>query len=108
MPRKLLGLFAICVFVTGCNPSEYTIEPIEAWAVDAETGEPIEGANVVATWALYTDHWHGSTFYEMLEVKEAVTDKNGRFSFPGFRLRNAQRQSSTRFCTPSRLKSRYL
>ena len=76
-------------FIAGCHSPVYTIEPFEAWAVDAETGEPVEGANVVATWALF-DAWylHSSAFLEMPEVKEAVTDKNGRFSFPGFKLYN--------------------
>ena len=89
MKRILVGLIVLMPFITGCHSPIYTIEPFEAWAVDAETGEPIEGANVVATWALF-DAWylHSSAFLEMPEVKEAVTDKNGRFSFPGFKLYN--------------------
>ncbi|MCY7387277.1 MAG: carboxypeptidase-like regulatory domain-containing protein [Burkholderiales bacterium] len=88
MKRVLFGLFVLLPLFAGCHSPVYTIEPFEAWAVDAESGDPIEGANVVATWALFEDGWHGHHFREMLEVKETVTDKNGRFAFPGFKLYN--------------------
>lgn len=88
MKRILFGLFIVLPLIAGCHSPVYTIEPFEAWAVDAETGEPVEGANVVATWALFEGTFHGHPFREMLEVKEAVTDKDGRFAFPGFKLYN--------------------
>ena len=89
MRRILLGLFILLPLIVSCHSPVFTIKPFEAWAVDAETGEPIEGAIVVATWALFKDAVHGGAkFQEMLEVKEAVTDKNGHFAFRGFQLKN--------------------
>lgn len=87
MKRTLLALIFLLSLI-GCHSPVYTIEPFESWVVDEETGEPIEGANVVATWALFEDGWHGHHFREMVEVKEAVTDKNGRFAWPGFKFYN--------------------
>jgi len=62
----------------------YQIDPIEAQVVDAETGEPIEGANVIAHWQLVVGGLDGPSNSGQLEVKETVTDKDGRFSFDGF------------------------
>lgn len=88
MKNILLSLLLAFPLLSGCHSPYYTIEPFEAWAVDAESGEPIEGAVVVATWALFEDGLHGHHFREMVEVKETVTDKNGRFAFPGFKFYN--------------------
>ena len=62
----------------------YQFDPIEAWVVDAETGKPIEGAVVTANWELVKGSLDGPRYYGQLEVKETVTDKNGRFFFEGF------------------------
>ncbi len=62
----------------------YQFDPIEAWVVDAETGKPIEGAVVTANWELVKGSLDGPRYYGQLEVKETVTDANGRFFFDGF------------------------
>ncbi len=62
----------------------YQLDPIEAWVVDAETGKPIEGAVVTANWELVKGSLDGPRYFGQLEVKETVTDKNGRFFFEGF------------------------
>ena len=63
----------------------YTSDPIEAWVVDAETGLPIEGAVVTANWQLVAFGFDtGGRKLRQLAVMETVTDKNGRFAFPGF------------------------
>ncbi len=62
----------------------YQFDPIEAWVVDAETGKPIEGAVVTANWELVKGSLDGPRYYGQLDVKETVTDKNGRFYFEGF------------------------
>src|SRR5262249_44126815 len=68
-----------------CGSPYYTAEPIEAWVVDAETGKPIEGAVVTANWQLVSTSLDtGGRKLRQLEVMETTTDKNGRFSFPGF------------------------
>ena len=86
--RFLLKLFAItllCVGTGACADLYYTIAPIEAWVVDAETGVPIEGAVVTANWQLVGFGFDtGGRKLGQLEVMETVTDKAGRFSFPGF------------------------
>ena len=64
-----------------CSNS-YSAKPIEAWVVDAETKQPLEGVNVVAHWGLSYGLEGGGS--DTLTVSEAVTDKNGRFYFPGW------------------------
>jgi hypothetical protein len=77
-------LFAAAL--AACDGSPYYIsDPIEAWVVDAETGQPIEGAIVTANWQLISFGLDtgGRKLYQ-LEVMETVTDSKGRFHFPGF------------------------
>ena len=62
----------------------YQFAPIEATVVDAETGVPIEGAVVTANWELVKGSLDGPRYFGQLDVKETVTDKNGRFRFEGF------------------------
>ena len=83
-----LNLFAITLLCVGTAAGAdlyYTIAPIEAWVVDAETGAPIEGAVVTANWQLVGFGFDtGGRKLGQLEVMETVTDKAGRFFFPGF------------------------
>ena len=60
----------------------YSAEAIEAWVVDAETNQPIEGVIVVAHWQLYGG-LHPDNAGE-LTILETVTDKAGRFHFPAW------------------------
>lgn len=50
---------------------------------DADTGEPIEGAVVVAYW--HDEKWipFGEWITKLKDVKEALTDKNGEWSIRG-------------------------
>ena len=84
---RLVRTFLLVV-VTGlqaCGDLYYTAAPIEAWVVDADTGAPIEGAVVTANWQLVAFGFDtGGRKQGQLEVMETVTDKNGRFHFPGF------------------------
>lgn len=67
------------------TPLTYSAEPIEAWVVDAETKQPLEGVIVTANWELRGGPSPGgSTPAGQLMVMEAVTDKNGRFHFPAW------------------------
>jgi hypothetical protein len=71
--------------LNACGSPYYTADPIEAWVVDAETGKPIEGAIVTANWQLLAGSLDtGGRKLRQLEVMETVTDRNGRFFFPGF------------------------
>jgi hypothetical protein len=80
--RVLLALLAIPL--SSCGAPFYTAEPIQAWVVDAETNQPIEGAIVVANWQLVRGGLDGPRYQGQLEVKEVVTDKAGRFDLEGF------------------------
>src|SRR5881397_1993605 len=84
--RKIALVVLIIVALNACGGSlYYTSDPIEAWVVDAETGKPIEGAVVTANWQLVAMSLDtGGRKLRQLEVMETVTDKNGRFLFPGF------------------------
>lgn len=91
MPKFLVVLIALVLLLAGCNSPVFIIEPFEARVVDADTGEPIQGAYVVANWALFEAGGTMHTvriFREQLAVKETATDQNGRFSFEGFTKTN--------------------
>jgi hypothetical protein len=63
------------------GPPTYSAEAIEAWVVDEDTGEPLEGVIVTANWEL--KGWHTDLPGQM-RVMETVTDATGRFSFPAW------------------------
>lgn len=91
MSKLFLTLIAFIPMLAGCHSPVFILEPFEAHVVDAETGEPIEGAFIVANWALFETGGTMHTvrkFREQLEVKETVTDKNGHFAFAGFTKTN--------------------
>lgn len=78
-------LAGIAILCSACllGPPVYMAEPIEGRVVDAETGQPIEGAVVVATWRtlrLGVDTHEGPT----LKVLETTTDADGRYRLPGW------------------------
>jgi hypothetical protein len=76
-----LGTLAL----NACGSPYYTSDPIEARVVDADTGQPIEGAIVTANWQLIGPSLDtGGRKVGQLEVMETVTDKDGRLFFPGF------------------------
>lgn len=84
----VLLLIALCP-LQACS-LWYSAEAIEAWVVDKETNQPIEGVIVVAHWQLYGG-LHPDDAGE-LTILETVTDKAGRFHFPawGPRLSSAR------------------
>ena len=66
----------------------YRAEAIEGWVGDSETGKPIEGVIVVAHWQLKGGFEGGNPVGE-LKILEAITDQNGRYSFPAWGLKFA-------------------
>ena len=86
MRGLIVAALGIVLAVGACAMGSpyYTAEPFSAQVVDAETGKPIEGAIVVANWELVRGGLDGAHHVGQLEVKEAVTDANGRFAFEGF------------------------
>ena len=87
---KLLLLIIATLSISACafGRPYYTSLPINARVVDAETNEPIEGAIVTANWHLVKGGLDGPRHVGQLEVMETVTDKYGKFSFPGFTKAN--------------------
>ena len=84
-PLKIVLLAMCAMAIGGCGSPYYTVDPIEAWVVDADTGQPLEGAVVTANWQLVSPGLDtGGRKLHQLEVMETVTDKNGRFFLPGF------------------------
>src|SRR5882724_5458816 len=82
---KYFVLMITALALSACGSPYYTSDPIEAWVVDADTGQPIEGAVVTANWQLVGFSFDtGGRKLGQLEVMETETDKNGRFYFPGF------------------------
>lgn len=61
-------------------PQTYAAEETRARIVDEGTGEPIEGAVVVAQWILAVISGRGPTMH----IAEAVTDKIGEFVIPAW------------------------
>lgn len=66
----------------------YSAAPISARVVDAETGKPLAGVNVVAQWQL-EGGLEGSNGLGALTVLEAETDADGRFQLPGWGPKDA-------------------
>ncbi len=75
-------LLALLLPLSACA-TKYSAEPIQAWVVNDETSQPMEGVVVVAHWQLEGGLEGGSNAGQMM-VMEAVTDATGKFSFPGW------------------------
>ena len=76
MKIKLMFLSMTLLFITtGCYAE------ITGTVVDAETGEPIEGAVVLVEWTVTKGI--GLTYHESYKVIEAVTDKEGKVTISG-------------------------
>src|SRR6478672_11949181 len=83
--ERLLVLTGMLIGLSGCVGAHmHDSLPIEGWVTDAQTGEPIEGAIVVANWQLVVGGLDGPSERGQLELKETVTDSTGRFYFDGF------------------------
>ena len=85
--RKLVvGLMSSLLLLGGCSimPSSYQAEPIEGWVVDAETGKPLEGVNIAASWELTASNGFSTIQVGSLMLMEAVTDAKGRYVFPAW------------------------
>ncbi len=81
----ILLLLVIAISLPACAaPLQYVIEPMEARVVDATTKQPLERVVVVAHWELEHGTVGGNVPSGQLRVMETVTDKDGRFAFPGF------------------------
>lgn len=80
--KSLLFYFALLYYVllSGCGLAGL---PFTGHVTDAETGEPIEGAIVVALWQGEVNPIIDSSMV-CYHVETAVSDKNGEFRIPGW------------------------
>jgi hypothetical protein len=77
-------ILALVLVSVACGSERtYTAEPIAARIVDADTGAPVEGVNVVAAWQA-KGGLEGGNIMGYVTVMEDVTNANGEFSFPGW------------------------
>ncbi len=65
----------ICILLASCYG------PIKGQVIDAETGEPIEGAVIMVEWT--KTEGFGLTHTESYKVVEVLTDKNGMAEIDG-------------------------
>ena len=87
--RHVAGLLAtVMLFTFSTNSSAlwpagvYRFDAIKGTILDKETRKPIEGVVVVGHWGLRTNQITSSSYEGPLVVKEAVTDKDGKFTIP--------------------------
>ncbi len=72
-----------CCSLPGCFYYAYHYDgPYEGRVVDAETGEPIEGAVVLGIWKTFTPTVAGAV-HQFHDAEERVTDMDGEFRFRG-------------------------
>ena len=84
--KLVVGLMASLLLFGGCTilPGAYQAEPIEGWVVDAETGKPLEGVNIAASWELMASGGFSTIPVGSIMLMEAVTDVRGRYAFPAW------------------------
>ncbi len=84
--RTLFLLLGLLMAQPACSglPDSYSAEAIEARVVDADTKKPLEGVVVTANWQLFYSTVGGRVHGGQLMVMEAMTDKDGKFSFPAW------------------------
>lgn len=79
LKRTALVLLAV-VLVAGCRMGQEQWGPFRGQVVDAETGKPIAGANVMVLWIREPPNFHYTEWF--YDAQETVTDGEGRFELP--------------------------
>jgi hypothetical protein len=78
--RRSVWAVLLAVLASGCRYGPDVRGPFQGEIVDADTGQPIEGAVVVVAWT------HTSNFFQdgrhEVDAREAVTDAQGRWEIP--------------------------
>lgn len=81
----LLTIITLALVVEGCTIT-HKFGPFYGKVVDAETGEPIEGA-VVAVWFSTKSPSMGGTVWKVADAVETLTDAEGEFTIPPHRIK---------------------
>src|SRR6267378_4169553 len=79
---NVFWLAALLLPLQACAQLTYSAKEIHGKIVDADTGQPLERVNIVAQWKI-DRAWVGDD-KALLHVTEAVTDKDGNYSFPAW------------------------
>jgi hypothetical protein len=79
---NVFWLAALLLPLQACAQLTYSAKEIHGKIVDADTGQPLEGVNIIAQWKI-DRAWVGDE-KALLHVTEAVTDKDGNYSFPAW------------------------
>lgn len=79
----VLVAFVMCLTCLDACSDQYSAAAISAHVVDAETGQPLAGVNVVAHWQL-EGGWEGGMRLGAVKAMETVTGSDGHFSFPAW------------------------
>ncbi|MGK0296757.1 MAG: hypothetical protein ACI9XC_000350 [Gammaproteobacteria bacterium] len=81
-----IGVFLLLVWVIFFRlPISYSALPISGKVVDADTGEPLENAIVIAVWELEQGFGlEGTIPSGYMNVTEVVTDKEGKYFIEGW------------------------
>lgn len=82
--RILFVMVATLVIQACAHPMFYTAQEFSGKVVDADTDMPIEGVAIVAKWIPYQIRPVEGRYYGVMEVEEAVTDKDGKYTMPGW------------------------
>jgi len=89
--RRILLAIPIMLAMTACAAQRasndwHQHDSYSGWVTDSANGQPLEGAVVVAAW--YIEHRQsylgvpGVTTTKVIQLQQAITDKNGRFELP--------------------------
>lgn len=81
----LCGVFLVAIVganISGTGWIFYHDGPYKGKVVDADTGEPIEGAAVLGEWPLETYGGAAGPVQIYCDAQETLTDKNGEFTVP--------------------------
>jgi hypothetical protein len=90
MRHRVIRMFtaALLLVLAGLAGAAEAAGPWRATIVDAETGQPLEGAVVVAAFTKYSHHLAGTAGGEYYGSDEVVTGPDGRFEIPARNLWN--------------------
>lgn len=82
---KTLLAFAVILLACGCGSLVHVGKGFSGRVVDEATGDPLPGVIVVAQWQpYYVGPVHAPGHSGVVHVYETVTDKDGRYSIPGW------------------------
>lgn len=78
--RRCVPVLLLAALTAACQNGPDVRGPFEGQIVDAEGGNPIEGAVVVVVWTHVMNYFEGGR--REVDAREAVTDAEGRWEIP--------------------------